>query len=356
MIRTSTSLTVWLLALGVGSSGCAKTRLIELPPRLPFHVALLPAKILDDSTGDRATGLQVVLEPEWLNTSLASELRRIAFTRVTYVPIPDELGVAGPARDRYAIDRAHEADLIIQPIIRYDSRVTAGSNERFMESVRMFFTTPFLSWYLEDWDYSFNGQPVQLTARTYFSDTAEAPLRFASRLDQKVLEDDPQVEADDPALTFFERTGDNWEKYAVALLVPSGLLAGDAKTAAEEIRNDVVRSLAERLVVKLSREPRLFANPHKANVRLTRRAPTIRTAEDGSLVVSIGVAGCDPARARLESYRVGNGERLKIGHDSNTNHEIVVTVPREQKTVSIAIYDAQDSKRSFTFDLGVPEK
>lgn len=323
----------------------------KLPPRLPFHVALLPAKILDDAMGDSTTGLQVAFEPEWMNATLAEELRRTTFVKVTTIAIPAELGADSAQRDRYAIEQSSAADLIVQPIIRYDSRITAGSNERFLDSLHLFFTGPFLSWGLEDWDYSFGGRPVEMTARTYFSDTAEAPLRFASRLDQKVLEDDPQVEADDPALTFVERTGDNWEQYAVALLVPSGLLAGDEKTAAEGIRAEVVKSLAENLAIKLSREPRLFANPHKANIRLTRKAPLTTLTAAGARMVSIGVAVCDPTRPGLESYSSDRGKRITIPKQSSQSYVITTIVPADQATLKLSIFDAQDSMRSFTFDL-----
>ncbi|MEM7260991.1 MAG: hypothetical protein AAF488_03310 [Planctomycetota bacterium] len=360
--------TAWISVVLLTVVGCSGTTERPLPDPLPFRVALLPARIIDDATGVGRTGFQVQFEPEWFNQRLARELSRRTFVDVMPIEVPDSIE-SDLERDRYAIESAAEADLLLEPIIRYDSRIEAGRNERYLDSLHLFFTGPFLSWAIEDWNYAF-GQPVRLTARTYFTDTAEAPLRLSTRLDQKLLEDDPQVEAEDPRLSFLERTGDRWEQYALAVFVPSLLLGGDEKIAAEEIREDVVRDLAERLVIELGREPRLYANPYKANVRLLRREPAWKNVDAGGqprqqITLDLGV--CDPQRPGLHSVRFEGGERRLIeaselltakdwGLDPSApppqegyGVRVQGLAPVGARTVRVEVWDAQDSLRSFTF-------
>ncbi|MCA8959161.1 MAG: hypothetical protein KDC38_01560 [Planctomycetes bacterium] len=349
-----------VLAVIALSTGCS-TGSDRVPgERLPFHVALLPAKLVDRSALDKALGsegndFRVHFEQQWFDRTLARELQDTAFVRVTPIALAADL-IDEQARDRAAIEQADFADLIIQPILHYDSRVTFGSNERFFESLRLSLTWPVFSWYVKDWDYSFNGQPVQLTARSYFGDTAEAPLRFSTRVDQKVLEDDAQVEADDPALSFVERTGDGWGSYALAIFLPSTLLEGDRDTTAAAVKEEVLVDLARRLAIELAREARLFQNPDKANVWLLTSSPSVHELDERTVELSMPVTVCDASLPGLHSYRIDGGERIRIPEDQRELFELTFVAERERGTARVEIFDARDRRRSFTFALVPPEE
>lgn len=226
-------------------AACASTKPLEERP-LPFHVAIMPmeapvtGRVSDGELPGKPTELRLNLEPEQVTTAVSEALDQYCFSHVTVLDASDlEEGVGVFERQRILKERAREAgaDLVVDLGLRYDEEIYRKNSSTFWLNYPLFLFAGPSNWFLGDNQYYAD---VELTTAVYDLHALEAGNYDVGDNVARVVSASSRYSG--TGLDFIDRS-DGVEDYLLGIIIPSGFLSRESKTAEEQIHDAVIKEL-----------------------------------------------------------------------------------------------------------------
>jgi len=341
-MRTPSHLNAAAAAAVIVSSllcGCASTKPLE-PRTLPYHVAIIPmenptiGEVSPDELPGKPTDLSLNLTCHEITEAVSRALEEYCFSRVTVLEHEDlDANTDAFERQRLILERARAAgaDLIIELGLRYDSEVYREKSSTFWLNYPLFLLLGPSNWFLGDNGYYAD---VELTTSVYDLNVIEAGAFSIGDAAARVVGVSSRYSGTE--LDFFDRS-DGVEDYALGILIPSGFLARESDSTAQEVQATIIEQLRAQVVQGIqSRRGELVLGEWIAPVYVD--PDDVRILREGDELVVTG------------SVRVRRGglvERVRALH-LNAGAEGVTVQPTASPTDGGDGYDVQ------SFEVRVP--
>lgn len=356
---------VFLLVLAVPlADGCSGSDVQEFPP-LPFHVAIVPARVATRATPRDVEADREVLEigldlkSERVSDTIQKALDGPCFVRSTLLSYPEDrdefLGRGEAEQDAHWLEQARRqgVDVLLVSELRYDAAIESSQNDKFWLNLPLFLLGGPFSYLVDDRSYFADARlDVVLYDLTFELTNLEESNR--EMLDQWV-----RAEFEETSLSLMDRAEGDVGAYVLSLFVPASFVSTESEEVKEKVEEAVMEALAADLTSKIRSEAsRLNANRTLSSFSLDLERVQVARLEDGTVAVNV------PVRLLLGSRGVSDYEirahdmptvagAFRAGPDAEGLYWIreQLPIPRTSRWVRLRIADNQGQARAYTFQV-----
>lgn len=359
------------------SVGCASSQR-DPESSLPFHVAVIPVQTLiveptEKTKGDDAFEMQI--KSPAISRSLRNELKHQCFERVTLLPYPEETPLedflALPPREQdnhwVAAASAAQADLILQPELRFQTAVESERNHQFWLNLPLFLLGGPFCYFVPD--HRYHGDAT-LSWALYDLNPILAERSKLGRSDSVLLATDSRAREVD--LNFLSRAGTRFQNYAISFLVPAGLLAQRGIPVERQVESRIVEDLAEDVARRVNerREDLLQARTlvnfylEPESVEIERLSPDELEIEADVILRRGGgidalneyelISGGEPVYVTFEEAEIEQTEGEQLSRYARYRIRQTVAVENGSETIRLRVFDASPEQNTRSFTFGVP--
>lgn len=274
---------IFILVLVATLAACGSVSSPRLAKRLPYTIGveLVVLKPYQEKAmvADDVTSLRVAFDPRKLTSQVQESLRGVF----------EEVVIRDPSKPQ-------PVDLILQPELRYDARVTTSGDGWLLSGLCFALGTP-LGWFIDDRKYESPSSmicPVSLPVKDGVAANASAGKGFAT------LEPRSQP----TSMTFWDRA-DSAGHYLGGLVLPAVLLASESGSVGKNLSEAMGKKLAEGLAREfLNKDAALGKGDGRAEFTLSGYG-----VREGRLFCS-WTYNPNNSTGMTATYKVGDGDTI----------------------------------------------
>ncbi|MFT4542531.1 MAG: hypothetical protein ACI835_004999 [Planctomycetota bacterium] len=340
----------------VALASCSTT---PAPRPLPLHAAFLPLiveEIPSDHQREEVPTVRLDLEAGPIAAQLVNGLQGRGFTLVTNLELPE-----GALRDRSGSAgnqlwqlqaAALGADVLVRAKVFYEPAIDSSINEKFWLNLPLFLIGGPFCYFIDD--RSYEGR-ARIQAEFFdLTDIHEMLDEDARLLEFPILGEFSGADFD-----FFDRAGTSVSSYALSTLIPCGLLARNTTAVDSELESEVVNTIVNDLLSKISQLRVEFLNNDLATFHIIERQTIVQRTEAGNVRVAFPIKlSSNSSGLRNFILKVGETELMSGALNQSPDKSGLIWIRSEDLPVSqdeqhlrLRVVDAAGGRRSYTFKI-----